>query len=319
MLIYQNFLFSVFEVSVFVSVDFISIRNSWAKLAYVTLFSLLAACVGVPQQELTTYREAYLEAQRAGELLYDELALAVVRAGGGPAKNNCVRTTATPKCFDPYQALDDGAPADIPAIRARRLALKSVETYNLAIIDLLEGGRGELASSRILELRNTASDLLKLASVTAGPLPALVGGQSAALLAALVKRLDSIAARQQARASLIENAPVIDEMIKLLIEDTRDMYRLYFISQFKYSQDLEIAGGRKNKAALDARAKIGPYHDQLTAYVKLLVQTNESFAQLLTALESGSGSPDDLRAAIRESIEIKKAAEDFWAEVRKAK
>lgn len=289
------------------------------NLIGIVFLAALAGCVAIPQQELTTYREAYLEAQRAGELLYDELALAVVRAGGGPAKNNCARTERAPACFDPNVALDDGSAADLPDIRARRLALKSVETYNLAIIDLLEGGRGDAASKRIAELRDTASAFLKLASVSTGSLPALVSGQSSVVLAGFVKRLDNVAARSQARASLLENAPIVDEMISLLIDDTRAMYALYKTAQGKYAVELELSAGSANKTVLAAYAKIGSYHDQLAAYVKLLNQTRSSFAQLVTALESGRGTVGDVRAAITEAIEIKKAAEEFWSEVRKAK
>jgi hypothetical protein len=158
-----------------------------------------------------------------------------------------------------------------------------------------------------------------LASVSAGPLPALVTGQSAAMLGELVRRLDTLAARQQARAALIENAALVNEMIRLLIDDTPSMYSLYKTSQGKYAVELELSGGTSNKAAMDAYAKIGTYHDQLTAYVKLLDQTRSSFAQLIGALENGAGSTADLRAAIREAIEIRKASEAFWAEVRKAK
>lgn len=280
---------------------------------------LMTACVAVPQLELTSYREAFLETQKAGELLYDELAAAVVRAGGGPQKSNCARGPTAPACFDPAVARDEGAVADIPDIRARRLALESVETYNLAVVDLLEGKRGDAIAARIGELRDVAGDLLGLASVSTGSLPGLVTGQSAALLGELVRRLDDLAARQQARASLIENAELVNEMIRLLIEDTPSMYSLYKTSQGKYAVELELSGGTGNRAAMEAYAAIGAYHDQLTAYVRLLDQTRSSFAQLIGALESGAGSTDDLRAAIREAIEIRKASEAFWAEVRKAR
>lgn len=296
-----------------------SITRIFTAIATALLVLTISACVAIPQQELTTYREAYLESQKAGQLLYDELSKAVVRAGGGPERSNCIRGQVAPVCFDPEVARDAGAAADIPSIRARRLALASVETYNLAVIDLLEGKRGDAFSDRILELREIASSLLVLGGVATGPLPALIGGQGAALLGALVSRIDNLAARQEARGSLIDNAPVVDEMIRLLITDTPAMYNLYKTSQGKYAVELELSGGTGNKAALEAYAAIGAYHDQLSAYVKLLDQTQSSFEKLVEALESGAGTTADLRSTIREAIEIRKAAEDFWAEVRKAK
>lgn len=288
-------------------------------LLAVLLLIFLSACVSIPQKELTDYREAYLETQKAGDLLYDELSAAVVRAGGGPAEADCARGETAPICFDPNVARDDGAPADIPAIRARRLALRSVELYNLAIVDLVEGKRGDALSERMSELRGVAGDLLTLASVSGGTLPALITGQSAALLGNLVSRLDTLAAQQAVRASLIENAEVVDRMIRLLTADTSAMYTLYKTSQGKYAVELELSGGTGNKAALDAYAKIGAYHDQLTAYVKLLDQTRSSFAHLVETLKTGTGTTAELRASIREAIEIRKASEAFWAEVRKAR
>lgn len=298
----------------------VSYFRSWAPvLCSWILLSAAAACTSIPDQELTSYREAYIEAQKAGDLLYDELSAAVLRAGLAPANSNCIRKRNAPACFDPSVARANGTPADIPSIRARRTALASVENYNLAIIDLLEGKQGDALSARIEELRATAGDLLVLGQITTGPLPALIGGQSAALLGKLVKQLEKLASVEQAKASLTQNAPVVDEMIQLLIDDTPRMYNLYQKAQGKYAVEVELSGGTGNKAARVEYAKIGAYHDQLTAYVNLLDQTKSSFQQLVFTLENGTSSTADLRANIRSAIEIRKAADEFWTEVRKAK
>ena len=283
------------------------------------LLLAMAACTAFPDQELTSYREAYIEAQKAGDLLYDELSAAVVRAGQAAPGSNCVHKTRTrraPTCFDPAVARADGTAADIPSIRARRTALETVELYNLAVLDVLEGKQGDALSTRIGELRDVASDLLVLGRVTVGPLPALIGGQSAALLGSLVKQLDKFTSEQRARASLAKNAPVVNDLIQLLIDDTPKMYNLYQKAQGKYAVEVELSGS--GKAAAAEYAKIGAYHDQLTAYVKLLDQTKASFNQLVFALENGTASTAELRSNIRQAIEVRKAAEAFWKEVRKA-
>jgi len=290
-----------------------------ARAVVFVLCLLLAACVAVPQQELTSYREAYLEAQKAGDLLYDELAAAVERSGKLPTKSNCVRGNGIPGCFDPLVARDAGALYDLPANRPRRLALKAVETYNIAIVDLLEGKRGDALAGKISELRGLAQDILALTGTATGVLPGLVAGQSAALLGALVKQLDKAAAQQQARTALIENAALVGRIIDLLIADTPDMYSLYLTSQGSYARSLLNADGSYSKAAADAGAKIGAYHGQLTAYVKLLYQTKSSFAHLVDTLKNGTATIADTRATIREAIEIRKSAEAFWLEVRKAR
>ncbi len=302
----------------FRNADHSIVSRAAAGLTALGFVILTAACTSFPQQELTSYREAYLEAQKAGDLLYDELALALVRSGKVSKAVNCVRGTGTPRCFDPNVARDDGVPADLPSIRARRLALNAVETYNLAIVDILEGKRGDALATRIENLRLISADLLELGRISGGALPALITGQSAALLGVLVKRLDKVVSEQDAKVSLIENAELVRETIQLLTDDTPRMYKLYRRAQGAYGRSLENSDGSVNKAAIAAYRKIGAYHDQLTAYVKLLDQTRSSFDQLIVDLETGTPTSADVRANIREAIEIRNAAENFWAEVRKA-
>ncbi|MTI04041.1 hypothetical protein E1180_00720 [Roseibium denhamense] len=293
-------------------------RSGVAVLTSCLCLLLAAACTAFPEQELTSYREAYLEAEKAGDLLYDELSAAVIRAGQAPAGSNCVRGTRAPACFDPDVARNSGKVADIPSIAARRTALAAVANYNLAIVDLLEGKRGDALSERIVTLSGIAGDLLILGQIASGPLPALVGGQSAALLGNLVKQLDAAVSAQQARETLIANEALVEDMLQALIDDTPGMYRLYQSAQGKYAVEVELAGGTGNKAARAEYAKIGAFHDQLTAYVKLLDQTRASFRQLLVSLKNGTPTTADVRANIRTAIEIRAAAEAFWSEVRKA-
>ncbi|WP_434050657.1 MAG: hypothetical protein RDA78_15120 [Roseibium sp.] len=305
-------------LALFKTSDCSKISRGFSGWVAIGLMLVTAACASFPQQELTSYREAYLEAKRAGDVLYDELSAAVIRAGMAPPGSNCVRKNTAPVCFDPNVAREDGKVADIPSIKARRDALATVANYNIAIVDLLEGKQGDALSARIGELRDVAGDLLILGQVTTGPLPAIVGGQSVALLSNLVKQLENIASVQQAKASLIENEEIVLEMIQALTDDTVVMYKLYKAAQGKYAVEVELAGGTGNKAARAEFAKIGAFHDQLTAYVKLLDQTEASFRQLVFSLKNGTATTADVRANIRTAIEIRKAADAFWSEVRKA-
>jgi hypothetical protein len=292
----------------------------WCRF-FVALFLLgVAGCTGVPGEELATYREAFLEAKNAGDLLYNELGAAVGRAGGQPAKQDCSQQgTRAPKCFDPDIAAADGGGSSIPAIRARLLALETVALYNLAVVDLLDGKSGDAWRGRIEQLSGVAKDLIALTSVSAGPLPALLAGPAAGMLAGLVKRLDDLRTRQLAAQSIEANAPVIRELIALLIDDTRRMYDLYLKAQGKHAIELELAAGSNNATVQAEYAKITAYHQQLTAYVKLLEQTRESLDRLLDVMNSGAATAGDLRAVIREAVEIRLAAEAFWAVANKSR
>lgn len=292
-------------------------RAVWCRFLAALLFAALAGCLQVPGQELTTYREAFLEAKNAGVLLYDELGASVLRAGGGPENQNCARSgAAAPACFDPYAAENPGAGSSIPEIRARLLALETITLYNLAIVDLLEGKSEDALGQRIKDLQAVASDLLVVASISSGSLPGLINGPALGLLGGLVDKLDGMRVRALAAQSLRANIGTVREIIGLLIDDTPRMYTLYRRGQGKYAAEVEIAAGSNDAVAMAAWARIGAYHDQLTAYVKVLNQTRDSADRLVEAMERGAGSTDDLRAVIREAIEIRAAAGEFWDAVR---
>ena len=97
------------------------------------------------------------------------------------------------------------------------------------------------------------------------------------------------------------------------------MYDVYLKAQGKYAVELELEAGSNTAASQAAFAKIGAYHDQLAAYVAVLLQTRESLDRLVESLGRGTPAAGDLRAVTREAIEIRNSAEEFWAAVRKSR
>jgi hypothetical protein len=262
-------------------------------------------------QDLTDYRDAFIEAKNAGDMLYDELAAVIEqRTGTAEAASPCAlpASGAAPRCFDPNEVLGEISARRDPAIQARRMALRTVAEYNLAIADLVEGKSAEEMQSRVGALAGLIGDLAALASVTAGGLPALVVAPAAASVGQVATRLEQAAAVKNARQSLLQNAGIVDQIIDLLIADTRSMYDVYLIGQ------TSIALKEPTREATQReQAKIAKFHQSLTAYVKLLWQTKTSLAALISALNSGRQGSD---VVVAQATAIKQVSANFWQSVR---
>jgi hypothetical protein len=188
------------------------------------------------------------------------------------------------------------------------MALRTVAEYNLAIADLVEGKSAEEMQSRVGALAGLIGDLAALASVTAGGLPALVVAPAAASVGQVATRLEQAAAVKNARQSLVQNAGIVDQIIDLLISDTRSMYDVYLIGQ------TSIALKEPTREATQReQAKIAKFHQSLTAYVKLLWQTKTSLAALISALNSGRQGSD---VVVAQATAIKQVSANFWQSVR---
>jgi hypothetical protein len=268
-----------------------------------------------PDDELTIYREAFVEAKNAGDILYGELAAVIEKRTATPADapaNPCVVSAsgAPPRCFDPDQVVNKTGVVGDPAIQARRLALRTVAEYNLAIADLAEGKSADEIQSRVSGLAALAGELAVLASATAGGLPALVAGPAVATIGNVASRLEQGAATANARRSLLQNAGMINQIIDLLIADTRPMYDVYLIGQSSIALREPT-----REATQKEQAKITRFHESLTAYVKLLRQAKASMAGLISAANTNRKLPDP-RVVIGEAMGIKEASAAFWQAVR---
>ena len=287
----------------------------WARALAAIFVLWISGCVAVPEQELTNYREAYVAAQGAGEILYGEVAAVIARNAGASAEG-CPTVNGIFRCFNPRTAISGGSADEDPSIAARRLALEVIATYNLAIVDLAEGKTSEALQSRIGELQGLVGDLLTLATVSSSGLAGLMSQPVLASFKALAGRLEAMRGTATARRSILAERDTVIELIDLLIADTPRMYALYSLGQNIIAIEIAAKFGRNSAEAVAERQKIAAFHASLTAYVKLLDKTKDSLNRLADAIASGGTSLSDLRAVVREATEMRNSADAFWVAVR---
>jgi hypothetical protein len=290
---------------------------AWGRFLAALLFVGLAGCTAVPGQELTTYREAFLEARNAGDLLYDEIsAIIALNAGGGGTDECGPNEVGHPKCFDPRTVDRGGRKNEDASIRARRLSLELVGEYNLALIDLAEGKSATDLGTRIGEIGGLANDLLLVAGVSSGGLPALLAPAAVSSLKGLVTRLERLRANAAVRQSILDERETVEALIDELIADTPRMYKIYQAHQIGVWFAVARSKGKESPDAKAEFDRIPAYHEALAAYVRILERTREAQGRLIETTASGGRSVADLRAFIAEAIEIKNSAGAFWNQIR---
>lgn len=269
-----------------------------------------SGCTTIPTQEMTTFREAFLQAKAAGTALYDELGAVIAKAGPTEKRAASCNSDRPPTCFDPNSVLVGGGTARDPAIQARIVALDTVVAYTLAVSDLIEGKSQAQISSRIDDLAGLATDLAALAGSPSAGLASLGTSAAVGSFKQLASRLEKARAAAAVRQSLHAESPVIAEIIDLLIADTKLMYDVYFLYQGKVAI--------RSAAADRARetAKITQFHESLTAYVLLLASTKRSLATLNQALDRPANDIASIRAVVTDAADIKTSADKFWKAVR---
>ena len=202
------------------------------------------------------------------------------------------------------------------SIRARRLSLELVGEYNLALVDLAEGKSATDLGTRIGDLSGLANDLLLVAGVSTGGLPALLAPAVVSSLSALAARLERMRANAAARQSILDERETVEALIDELIADTPRMYKIYKAHQIGVWFAVARSKGKESPDAKAEFDRIPAYHEALAAYVRILERTREAHGRLIETTASGGSSVADLRAFIAEAIEIKNSAGAFWNQIR---
>lgn len=304
-------------------------------------FGALAGCVSLPVEEVRIYSEAFQEARQAGEVMLDKVA--PYFPNSSPNQQGCTRgSRAFPKKFCPEVALLGDKANEPAAIKTRRLALQTTARFNAILVGYAEGKPAADLKGQINEFAQLATLLVPLAGlVPSAGLTALPAGFGLAAgklgnLAALIEQRRSQAIARQA---IIDAVPAIQELLKLLAEDTPDLFNIYLAGrQLEKSPLLQTIGDAKsslkskpaNAAILRntikqstqqikaINADINQFHINLTLYVKVLDETGKALGTLALAAQNPTINQDGLRALIKSSIEIRDAAGDFWKSVRGA-
>jgi hypothetical protein len=277
---------------------------------------ILIGCVGVPKQELVSYRDAYSEARKAGDLLYDEIS-SIISARNGETGAGCSSSGASfPKCFDPNEVSPDGRKNEDPAIRARRLSLALLEEYNVLLIDLAEGKSQAELKQNITDMAGLANDLIGLAGISSGGLSDLFQAPVVNAFADFAVRLEGMRANAVVRQAIINDRGTISELFDALIADTPKMYEIYKkhqIGVWNASTEVHGFGSAEAKRELD---RIAAFHTALSAYVNMLEATRKSHALLAESASAQVNSVNDIRNFVTGAIEIRQSATEFWNKIR---
>ncbi|ACS61308.1 hypothetical protein Rleg_6568 (plasmid) [Rhizobium leguminosarum bv. trifolii WSM1325] len=277
--------------------------------ALLSLIALAACATRIQPEDLKSLNTSFAEAQKAGDLLYDETAK-VIASRAKQGKDSCGTDAAgVPTCFNP-QAIGGGRNED-PSVAVRRLALQLLTEYSLALVELSEGKSADELKSSINDIAAAASGIVAIAGVTTGVLPAVFGGPIVSSLSDLAGDLERARSAEAIRRSLLQQRETIAQLIDALIADTPQMYKIYYLSQqlaVLKASGAEITAMRQNTTA---------YHDSLAAYVALLRQAKVTHTRLATVARTPSNTPADFRMMVEEAANIQAKADTFWDAVRK--
>lgn len=217
--------------------------------------TLATACSSVPHEQVQLYTQAFAQAEAAGNLIYDEISPIVARqpAANAPTASGAFAPAASSEsgmtdsdsgaenesleagpcaqdlgplpfetCFDPEAMTAGAVPGEPVEVKARRRAMATVALYNDLLIRLNSGASGEELRAEVRSLSSNLGGLMQFANAAAGPIASLAG-DIIAKLAALQERLR---ADRALRTTLIEGAPVIQELIAALIDETSNLYTI---------------------------------------------------------------------------------------------
>lgn len=290
---------------------------------FVSILVLGGACTNIPNEEIVSYRKHFAEAHLTGNRLLSEISpyvTLVAKGNGGTALRDCgLNAAGYPKCFDPRLALQSRSVEEHWSITTRRVALSTVQIYNDLLLDLAEGKQVDKAGQRIKELTGFVG-VLSAGLGIGGPLPRLANVVGGAALDQFLVSIRKAASAAALRSTLINGAPIVQNLLSALIADTPHFYRVYAAGK-----DLEFtrraikaarSGTLLTKATL--AAELRKFHKDLANYVRVLDATSEALTVLEAAAVNPNLSVSELSNVVREAVKIRNAAETFWKEIDQA-
>jgi len=181
------------------------------------LLAFMAGCAQIPTAELTQYRSATAEVQRAAEGILVDFALIKeaaeaeqkrVEAEKAPAKGPAIFSTA----------LEYSTAPQPDAIAVRRTALRTIDNFNNVLVTLAEGKSVEAVQAAAGGAIESANNFIVAAGASAIPgLGAVIG-----VVKTLIGELERARLREEFDRAVRGGAPVIIRMLDLLIEERRE-------------------------------------------------------------------------------------------------
>lgn len=304
--------------------------------AFFAVVMLVASCASIPQAELSRFSTLYSETKVAGDAILDEVSAAAKPEDGQQASSNdCAidpRTGFRP-CFRVELALagTQSRPHELPDIRVRRLALEVIATYTRILVDMAGGRSGKVIEARIADL----GELSQAVTALAPGVGKVTGQIGFATIGSILSKLENARTSGIAAASLLEAEPDIRALIRLMINDTPALYRLY-VGQYsgnlgrmkiaKRRAELKGDGAEAARLAVVIRNLQDPngsanraraFEAALTKYVQLLDQNDKALGALSRAISDPSLGPID-RATdfVKRATQMRMLLEGLQADLR---
>lgn len=267
---------------------------------------LIPACAVVPQERFAAFVESVGATGEAGRRIYTELDIAVATAQGRTAAPGLRCPGERPTCFEPDDHLPRPARATTPEIEARILAIDLVSAYTDALFAMTSGATQAALGEKIDRYAtavNGTGRLLggdRLAIATD-----VLGSVAIGAIRNLATTIEGLRAGQAASDALIAGAPLIDQIIAALIEDTPAAFDLYSGSQGVIAAR---ASGADRVAAIE---NIRAYHASLAAFVVLLAGMEDNHDALIAAIEADIPALDRYEVALDQALGLRAALEEF--------
>lgn len=280
-------------------------RRHLSALVLLLLGCLGAGCAqGVPQYN--TYVLAFNAQYEQGDSVLDIVGQAE-RAVGGRQLN--------PAVFDPDNAAYYLDIADPPITASFRASLKSLKTYNEALVGLTNGEAANVLAARISLLATNAASGVAAGSVALGGPAAVVGadGVVAATTGALkiaepiFKTAATAASREAFRQELIRAYPEMRMLLVELRKATAPMYQIMRRSLVVRGSD-ETDSGRSP----DAERVLANKRQLLAGWVLLMDKSLLALDQAVAAAKGNDGAAR-ISGLTDASIELKVFAEQMKA------
>ena len=179
------------------------------------LLTIISACSEVPQQELTTYVDAYNQARSASEQVLTDLVASREKIKAYQAEKAARETqpVTTRGVYVPPTMRASGSGPDAIAVRLAALAL--VSQYNDILVVIAEGKRVEALQAKVQSAAGTATKLLSLAGTAVPGAGALTG-----LLQMIASEAQKYADREAFAKAIKNGAPLIKQIVQFLIDET---------------------------------------------------------------------------------------------------
>lgn len=189
----------------------------------VAAIALLSSCAQIPTKQLTSYTQAFAQAQSASEQVLLDFDQALKEARALQRALNPAAAAPTPPSPYPRTWVDASkdAGAGVPDdIEARRRAFKVVADYNAVLVQLAEGKSVEEVKASASGLLTSADKLLTVVSGAGIPALSSVTG----IVSTLIGLFEKARLREEFVQAVQKGAPIVQQILDALIADIGSHY-----------------------------------------------------------------------------------------------